>query len=128
VTSVVDELAMIYHADGGIRGELAYGWGKLRRTTHCSLCDITHGALRERRSWSDWRCTVPVPVQVLHRNERTADIAEASGDRTPCVLARVDGRWVYLLGPGELDACDGDVDVFASVLAAALARANLTLG
>ena len=30
--AVVTELIMIYDADGGLRGELAYGWGKLRRT------------------------------------------------------------------------------------------------
>ena len=32
----------VYHADGGIIGELAYVWGKIRGTAHCALCDITH--------------------------------------------------------------------------------------
>lgn len=124
--AVVTELIMIYDADGGLRGELAYGWGKLRRTAHCSLCSITHGLVRERRSWADWRCSVPVPVEALHRNERSPEVEEITGDRTPCVLACVDGTWVFVLGPGELDACDGDVDVFANVLAASLVRAELS--
>jgi hypothetical protein len=124
--AVVTELTMIYDADGGLRGELAYGWGKLRRTAHCSLCSITHGLVRERRSWVDWRCSVPVPVEALHRNERSPEVEEITGDRTPCVLARVEGAWVFVLGPGELDACDGDVDVFAKVLVAALQRVELS--
>lgn len=123
----IDGLIMVYDADGGIRGELAYNWGKLRRTAHCSLSDITHGLVRERRSWADWRVQMPVPVTVLHRNERDADVESLTGDRTPCVLAQTDAGLVYLLGPGELDACDGDLDVLTHVLAAALERAALAM-
>ncbi len=123
----VDELVMIYDADGGIRGELAYGWGKLRRTAHCSLCDITHHLVKQRRSWSDWRCRVGVTVTVLHRNERSDEIETLSGDRTPCVLARTGDGLMFLLGPGELDACDGDLAVFEAVLATALDRAGMEL-
>lgn len=123
----VDELLMIYDADGGFRGELAYHWGKLRRTAHCSLCSITHNAVRERRSWVDWRCSVPVPVTLLHRNERASEVEKLSGDRTPCVLVRTGDELMFLLGPGELDACDGDLDVFEAVLATALERADLAL-
>ncbi len=68
-----------------------------------------------------------MPVTVLHRNERDPDVEALSGDRTPCVLAHVDGELIYLLGPGELDACDGDLDVFERVLAGALDRSNLAL-
>lgn len=118
-------LVMVYDADGGRQGELAYAWGKLRRTAHCSLCSITHGLVRERRSWAEWRNAMPVPVTVVHRDERDADVLALSGDRTPCVLAQVDDGLVYVLGPGELDACDGDLDVFEHVLAAALDQANL---
>ncbi|MBK9559488.1 MAG: hypothetical protein IPO44_08015 [Candidatus Microthrix sp.] len=71
----------------GVRGELSYVWGKLRRTAHCSLCSITHGLTRERRSWTNWRDGVPVPVTVLHRNERDPDVEALSGDRTPCAGA-----------------------------------------
>lgn len=125
--ATVTGLVMVYDADGGVRGELSYVWGKLRRTAHCSLCSITHGLTRERRSWTNWRDGVPVPVTVLHRNERDPDVEALSGDRTPCVLAHVDGELIYLLGPGELDACDGDLDVFERVLAGALDRSNLAL-
>lgn len=125
--SLVDGLVMVYDADGGLRGEAAYAWGKLRRTAHCSLCTITHGLVRERRSWADWRCGLAVPVTVLHRNERDADVEALTGDRTPCVLVHSEDGLVYLLGPGELDACDGNLEVFEHVLAAALDRAGLEL-
>ncbi|MCB1027609.1 MAG: hypothetical protein KDB24_07595 [Microthrixaceae bacterium] len=124
----VAELVMVYDADGGLRGEIAYNWGRLRRTAHCSLCTITHNLVKERRSWADWRAGVGVPVTVLHRNERPPDVESVSGDRTPCVLARTEAGLTYLLGPGELDACDGELDVFERILTTALDRASLDLG
>ena len=56
-TGRVGELVGVYHADGGLLGELRYAYGKVRGTAHCSLCDITHatvwrwraGTLRRRR-------------------------------------------------------------------------------
>ena len=42
-------------------------------------------------------------------------------------VAQVADGLVYLLGPGELDACDGDLAVFEHVLTAALERAHLAL-
>ena len=72
--ATVTGLVMVYDADGGVRGELSYVWGKLRRTAHCSLCSITHGLTRERRSWTNWRDGAPVPITVLHRNECDADV------------------------------------------------------
>ena len=38
----------VYHADGGIVGELRYVFGKLRGTAHCALCDITHSYVSEK--------------------------------------------------------------------------------
>ena len=35
-------LVAVYHADGGVRGELSYVLGRLLGTAHCALCDITH--------------------------------------------------------------------------------------
>ena len=37
---VINKLYGIYHADGGLVGELAYIFGKYTGNVHCSLCDI----------------------------------------------------------------------------------------
>ena len=42
------------------------------RGDHCTLCDITHGTLREKPAFADLRCSLGVPVDVVHRNEQDA--------------------------------------------------------
>ena len=44
----VNRLVGVYDADGGLLGEAAYVWGKVRGTRHCALCDITHRRVRRR--------------------------------------------------------------------------------
>jgi hypothetical protein len=113
----IERLVLVYDADGGLRGELAYLVGKLRGTAHCSLCDITHGATGEKRAWKECRTGLGVRVEQLHRNELDA-AQRAAADELPCVLGGSAGLYVRLLGRAELEACRGDVDALARALAA----------
>ena len=65
----VSELVGVYDADGGLLGEAAYVWGKVRGTRHCGLCDITHSAVRRKAEWDRMAASLPVPVRLLHLNE-----------------------------------------------------------
>ncbi|MEV0588757.1 hypothetical protein [Nonomuraea sp. NPDC050310] len=121
----VRRLVGIYHADGGLWGELAYVAGKLRGTAHCALCDITYGRLRAKTEWADYVACLGVPFDVVHLNERPAEIAAFSEGRTPCVLAETDDGLRMLLGPADLDAAGGDVDRFAVALSRAASSAGL---
>lgn len=121
----IRSLLGVYHADGGLRGELAYAFGKLRGTAHCALCDLSHRGVRRRREWDRLPQRLGVPVDVVHLNERTPDVLRASEGRTPCVLARTGGGLVVLLGPAELEPLRGDVDALAAALVDAAARAGL---
>jgi hypothetical protein len=95
--SVVQSLTGVYDADGGLRGEFAYPAGKLRGH-HCSLCDITHSPLRRRREWDTFVASLPVPFDVVQRNERSPRVAQATDGREPCVVAHCDDdRMVVLL-------------------------------
>ena len=38
----VESIWGVYHADGGLIGEIKYVAGALLKGQHCSLCDITH--------------------------------------------------------------------------------------
>jgi hypothetical protein len=114
------ELIGVYHADGGVVGELAYLLGKARGAAHCGLCDITHGPLRRKRDWNEFAAALPVPFRLVHLNEREPEVESASRGRTPCVLARTTQGIILLVGPAELDRCDGEVDRFKRSLAAAL--------
>lgn len=111
--SEVEELLGVYDADGGVRGELAYVWGRWRGTTHCSLCDITHTTWRRKQEWDAMVATLPVPLRVAHRNELAPDEAAAvAGQRQPLVLARGADGWRMFLPAGRLDALGGDVAAF----------------
>ena len=117
--AVVDatEVVGVYDADGGLVGEAAYVWGRLRGTAHCSLCDITHSPLRRKPAWDRLVAGLPVPVRLLHRNELDADLAAAvAGTGLPVLLVRDDGAWRQLVGVDELDALDGSVEALGELL------------
>lgn len=118
----VTELVGVYDADGGLLGEAAYVWGKVRGTRHCGLCDITHSTVRRKAEWDRMAASLPVPVRLLHLNELDDDLAAAvAATRAPVVLAREDDGWRELLGAAELDEMAGSVDAFDAAVRARLA-------
>ena len=125
---VVTELIGIYDADGGWQGELSYFVGHLLGRRQCSLCDITNSPLRRKESWDAMTAGLGVPFALLHRDERPPDVASATGDRVPTVLARLEsGELLALLTPGELDEIQGDVAAFRDRLLAALKVRSISL-
>ena len=60
--AAIREIVGVYHADGGVMGELRYILGKARGTAHCALCDITHSTVRRKAAWDDACRTFPHPV------------------------------------------------------------------
>jgi hypothetical protein len=122
--AVITRLIGVYDADGGLRGELAYLAGKLGGH-HCSLCDITHSPIRRRREWDTYVGTLPVPFEVVHRNERSRAVQEATEGREACVIGECDdGTIVFLLSNDDLTRA-GDVAGLASALGAALSASGL---
>jgi hypothetical protein len=109
----VSEVVGVYDADGGLLGEAAYAWGKVRGTRHCGLCDITHATVRRKREWDQMAATLPVGVRLLHLNELDEDLrAAVAATGAPVVLARDGDGWRELVGAQELDAMEGSVSAF----------------
>lgn len=102
----------VYHADGGVLGELRYVAGKLTGRTHCALCDVTHGRVRAKDEWTSMCTALPVAIECVHLNQRTPAVFGASDGHTPCVLADVDGELVMLMGPDAIESCAGEVSAF----------------
>jgi hypothetical protein len=103
-------LVGVYDADSTLRGELAYWVGARLGRRHCSLCDITHGSVRQRPEWKACQAELPVPFEAFHRNDQPASVRVAAAGRAPVIVAEtVDGS-VLLLGPDDLDACAGSID------------------
>ena len=122
----VIRLTGVYHADGGVLGELRYVVGKLRGVAHCALCDITHGALGKKRAFAAWQRALPVPFALVHLNERSPEVARVTERRTPALVAHTARRIVLLLGPDELEL-EGSLEAFRGALARALREQGLRL-
>ena len=113
-------LVGVYNADGSFRGELAYLVGRARGTAHCGLCDITHGRLRRRPGFDEACALLPVPLELLHRDEIDQPMLEVIDGRYPCVLV-VDPDPEVLLSPTDVDACRGQPDALIARITDALA-------
>ncbi len=116
----LERLVGVYHADGGLRGELAYVWGKIRGTAHCALCDITHAGVREKASFRRCRGAFSVPFDTVHLNEQSPDLARFTKNRTPCVVGQFAGKWRMLLSAEQLEVCARSVTQFEAQLREAL--------
>ena len=118
------ELVGVYDANGGLLGEAAYVWGRLRGTAHCGLCDITHSTVRRRAEWDRMATGLPVPIRLLHLNEmddHIAGVVAATG--APVILGR-DDDWRELVTAAELDEMAGSVSALEVVLRQCLAAAE----
>ncbi len=113
----------VYDADGGLLGEAAYVWGKLRGTRHCALCDITHSAVRRRPAWDAMVARLGVSFELLHLNELSAELVDAVRTAgAPVVLVEDDAGLRVLFTGDELDTLGGSVAAFETALAQRLDR------
>ncbi len=117
-------LVGVYHADGGLRGELTYVLGRLLGSTHCALCDITHGLIRRKHAWDAMVTRLGVPFELVHRNHVPLDLAalvDTSG--TPVVASRHrDGSVRLLLEPAQLEL-SGSIEAAEEAITTALGAA-----
>ena len=114
----------IYQADGGIVGELAYAYGKIRGTARCQLCDITHSLVWKKAEWKEMVERLETPVETIHLNERSREIRLFTEGKTPCVLVEDDDAYRMLIDTEGLEMCGGDVMEFENKLLAALEVPN----
>ena len=98
----------IYNADGTILGEISYVAKKLIGRGSCALCDITHGWTGRRRDFDSTCSGAGIEWTLLHRDEATPDQLAAPGPLPAVIRQNDDGEWVLVLGPSDLDECDGD--------------------
>jgi hypothetical protein len=120
---LVVRLIGVYDADHTMRGELRYWVGARLGRAHCALCDVTHGVLRARRTWKEYRAGLPVPFDTYHRDDQP-HATRALGS-APFVAAETTTGLEMLLTPDALDACAGSLDALVSAIEAAVAARGL---
>ena len=116
-------LVGVYDADHTLRGELAYWIGARLGRRHCSLCDITHGSVRQRPDWKACRDGLPVPFDTFHRDDQPDHIRVAANGAAPVVVASTDAEHHVLLSGTDLEQCGGSTDRLVEAIERA-AQAN----
>ena len=124
---VVAGLVGVYDADGGLAGEAKYVVGHLLGRLECSLCDISHGPVKRKKSFDALRARLGVPFDVVHRNERSPEVERATGDALPCVVAVTNSEIVTVLDRAALEACRGEVDQLEAARDTAMFERQLLL-
>ena len=119
-------LVGVYDADSTVRGEFAYWVGARLGRRHCSLCEITHGSVRQRPEWKACQAGLPVPFDTVHRNDQPETIRAVSGGHAPVVVAETDVGHVVLLASEDLAACDGSIDRLVEAIEQSAASLGLT--
>ena len=109
-TSQLVRLIGVYDADSTLRGELAYWIGARLGRSHCALCEITHGLVRERDDWRSCRDGLPIPFDTFHRDDQPDAIRKLLNGVYPAVVAETTTGVVVLLGPKQLTACNGSTE------------------
>jgi len=125
-TQRIIRLVGVYDADSTMRGELAYWVGARLGRRHCSLCEITHGSIRQRPEWKACQAGLPVPFDTYHRNDQPDTIRAAAGGQAPVVVAETDTDHTMLLASADLEACDGSIDRLVEAIEQAATRVGLT--
>ena len=119
-------LVGVYNAEGTLRGELAYWVGKRLGRTSCSLCDITHGSVRERSDWKQCRTALPVAFDTYHADDQPQPVRHAGGGQLPVVVAETGGGFILLLASDDLRACDASPDLLVDAITSAVETLGLT--
>ena len=124
-TQRIVRLVGVYDADSTLRGELAYWVGARLGRRHCSLCEITHGSVRQRPEWKTCQAGLPVPFDTYHRNDQP-DPIRARGRRAGAGGRRRNRQpATWCSSPPVIStACDGSIDRLVEAIEESATRAT----
>jgi|TARA_B110000196_G_C21115914_1_gene650492 hypothetical protein len=116
IMSGINKIIGVYHADGGILGELKYMTGKFFGKTHCALCDITHGRTGKKDAWKQCEEKLGIPINFVHLNERNEKLLNYTNGNTPCIVGKTSTNYVMLASKKELEECEGNATALSELL------------
>lgn len=95
------KLIFVYNADSGKLNALMDSLHKVVNPSSysCKLCELTYGAIEEKKIWKNFRKNLDVETEFLHRNEFQKLYASKFGYKFefPIILAQTDkGLEVFL--------------------------------
>jgi hypothetical protein len=116
MTKHISEFVGVYDADSTLIGEVSYWIGARLGTTHCSLCELTHGIFTKKTEWKECSRSLSVPFHTFHRNDAPADVLDVANGLFPLVLARFDTGLEVALTSVQLEEFDGSTQLFTQWL------------
>jgi len=69
--NIKPKLIFVYNADSGLKNALIDSAHKILspKTYQCKLCELTYGALKEKKAWKKFRQNSDVEMKFLHADE-----------------------------------------------------------
>lgn len=123
----ISELIGVYDADSTLIGEISYWVGARLGTTHCALCELTHGMFTQKSEWKECSRDFSVPFQTFHKNDVPADVCDEANGAFPLVLARSPEGLQIILTNTDLKKFEGSTKRFAQWLTDFLATPSSDL-
>lgn len=102
----------MYRANSGIIGNIPGALAKVfGGKSTCTLCDITHGPVREKPEWERFITSLREMPETYHADDMPVDVAaylQRNGLRLPVVLERNGDRLRLAASSADIASCRAD--------------------
>ena len=102
----------IYNANSSLSGELIYFFKKYFYGLKCSMCEITHNFISEKKEWKDRLIQTKINLKTVHLDDQNNDLYNFSYGNTPCVIGESEKGFKLIFTTTELDNLNGNVELF----------------
>ena len=102
----------IYNANGSLSGEIKYFFKKYFYGLKCSMCDITHNVISEKKEWKEKVNQTKFILKTVHLDEQRNDLYKFSRGNAPCVVGESEKGFKLIFSNSDLDSFNGDVELF----------------
>ena len=102
----------IYNANSSLSGELIYFFKKYFYGLKCSMCEITHNFISEKKEWKDRLIQTKINLRTVHLDEQNDDLYNFSYGNTPCVIGESEKGFKLIFTTTDLDNLNGNVELF----------------
>lgn len=108
------KLLFVYNADSGkLNTMIDIGHKIISPSTYkCSLCSLTHGALKEKQEWKQFRENADLDLEFLHKDEFESQYKQ---DFEYPVILNADGELDVLFAAAEINQCKSVEELISAI-------------
>ena len=113
------KLIFVYNADSGRLNALMDSLHKVVNPSSysCKLCELTHGAIDEKKEWKNFKQSLDVETNFLHKDEFLKAYASKFGHKFefPVILAQTEKGLEVFISKNDFSEID-DLDVLMETI------------